>query len=371
VTRGKKPSSANRFQSANVPPFTVGDLRNLQRAEVSHLNDHGVYLRNPDRNAPFQKNAKLSYRKNVGLQKNPRHFYEFIHGDAGAGQTRFRRLETLQLLGADGERASATPYSKPVEIFTCRSTDNRPRYWQANLYSVARTYFADAGDQILTPDQILQYAPGIPAGTPTFVASSRVAYGIPLVGVAQFRVMVFDESGQRFFDVDVLGVRGVNAFAWGMTVFALLKEDSFVIDRQLPDSTIQPFNGMVEQSIIGARVIPIQSNNTRSIENRTVTTQTPPGQTTTAIPVPPGTRKVQISCLDGVATLPFYSLEFRQTDPLNPDGGVNGTIGTIDFEPGKASTTIYDFPNANTVYIRGIAGGTPSALWSLVFEVQA
>lgn len=361
MTRGK-----NRFQAASKPPYTIGDLRNLQRAEVRHLNGHGVYLNNPDQDAPIQRDAKNSYRGSIGYPRSPDHFYDLVHGDAGAGQSNYRRVELLQLLAEDDGRVSDTPYSKAYELFTCRSTDNRPRYWQANLFNIARIFRSAAGGPVAPKDFVLQYAAGFPPGLPALADYSP---GIPPVGVAQFRVMVFDESGQRFYDTDVLGTRGVTAFGWGMTVFVLAKEQSFIIDRQREDNLTVPFEGLIEQSVIGARIIPIRQNNTRSIDNRTVTFRTAVSQSASAIMVPPGARRVQISSLDLVDPGAFYRWEFRATDPLNPDPGVNTTMGIIDFDPGKRSTSVLDIPNANVVYARGLNVGGPSALWSIVFEL--
>lgn len=366
MTRGKKSLAANRFQAATQGPQTIGELRNLQRASLVHLNDNGIYLRNPNQDSPIQKNAKLSYRKNVGLQPSPKHFYELEHGDAGAAQSVYRRIELFQQLSPAGDRVAAFPRAKAFAIATQRSKDNRPRYWQANLYAIARTFFSDVPIPPISQDEVLRFNAGIPPGTPS---AGTVAFGIPAIGNVQFRVMVFDESGQRFFDVDVLGTRGVNAYAWGMTVFALATEDSYVIDRQNQTPGVNPpLSGLLEQSVIGARIIPIQSNNTRSVENRSVSVITPGGLSTTVIPVPPGAKRAQLYSVDGVGVLPDYEWEFRQVDPLDPDAGANGSYGTIDFFPSSTSP-IYRIPNANAIVGRGINNDSPSALWNAVFEV--
>lgn len=367
MTRGKKPLAANRFQAAAKPPYSVGDLRDLQRAEVVHLNDHGVYLPNPDHRPPIQKNAKSSYRKNVGLQRSPDHFYELEHGDAGAAQSVYRRVELFQQLAPQGERVAASPLVTAQAIATQRSKDNRPRYWQANLFAIARTFFSEAPVEPLSQDEVLRFNAGIPPGTPSITGNT--AFGIPSIGNVQFRVMVFDESGQRFFDVDVLGTRGINAYAWGITVFALSTQNSYIIDRQNQTPGVNPpLSGLLEQSLIGARIIPIRVNNTRSVENRSVSVVTPGGQNTTVIPIPPGAKRAQLYSLDGTAVLADYEWEFEKIDPLNPDAAANGSLGTIDFFPASASP-IYDVPNANAIVGRSIAADSPSALWNAVFEV--
>ncbi len=364
----KADTGQNRFSLAASRP-SVGQIRNAQRAEVSRFNDPRVTLPNPTAQAPFDRTEPQPYESKtraLGLAPNvPKHFWQLLKGDAGPGSSVFRRASLFQLLAAPGERVSSTPFIKPIQIATMRSSDQRPRYFQVSLFSVGRIF--EAGFPI-TPapnEQITRFAPGIPQTVIPVVGN--VARGVPLVSTTKFRIMVADESGQRFFDVDVIGSRTVNVYAFGVTVFALIKDEGYEIDRQT--DTNPALNGMVDQSIIGARIIPIRSNQTQNPNNRTVTISHPGGavRNLVLVPIPPGAKTVQVRCLDGALAFRTYTVSFIDADPLSPGAsGAVGGQGIIDPDPAKAASSIYRIPNSNLI---SFANNVPApSLWSIVFE---
>jgi len=371
VVNDKADTGQGRFNLAASRP-SIGQIRNAQRAEVSRFNDPRVTLPNPTAQAPFDRTEPQAYESKVqalGLAPNvPKHFWQLLKGDSGAGSSIFRRVSLFQLLAPPGERVASTPFIKPIQIATMRSTDQRPRYFHVSLFSVGRIF--EAGFPI-TPapnDQITQFAPGIPQSV--VPAVGNVARGVPLVSATKFRIMIADESGQRFFDVDVVGTRSINVYAFGVTVFALIKDEGYEIDRQSDDNPA--FDGMVDQSIIGARIIPIRSNQTQNPNNRTVTISHPGGivQSVALVPIPPGARTAQIRCLDGPAAFDAYTVSFIDADPLSAGtSGALGGEGIINRETVKAtsSSTIYRIPNSNLISFVNVMGAPPT-LWSVVFE---
>ena len=184
--------------------------------------------------------------------------------------------------------------------------------------------------------------------------------------------MVFDESGQRFVDVDVLGTRSMNLYGFGVTVFALIKEDGYEIDRQRDDNALLG-PGILDQSVVGARIVPIRSNDTKNINNRTVTIISPPAPAPpTIIPIPPGAKRVQ-----GYTEPPGADGQrvfFATIDPLNPGppGAAIETIqGNVDFPPTPgARTDIYEVANSNAIVILN-EGPQPGRAWQFVFEVTS
>jgi len=178
--------------------------------------------------------------------------------------------------------------------------------------------------------------------------------------------MVADESGQRFVDVDVLGTRSMNLYGFGVTVFALIKEDGYEIDRQRDDNpALGP--GLLDQSIVGSRIVPIRSNQTQNPCNRTVSIINPAGNfPDTILPIPPGARRVQgYTDVPGADNVRVY---FAAIDPLDQTSK-DGIQGTIDFPPTpSARTDIYDIPNSNAIVIENTVG-RPSRRWTFVFEV--
>ena len=381
MARGKGHSASNRFTSAALrvagspqPPANIGELRNLQRAEVSKFNDNAVYLPNPSAEAPFDRHHPQTYEQKIyglGLAPNiPHHFWQLLKGDSGAGSSVYRTTELFQLLAPLNDRTAGTPYSQAIEIATMKATDQRPRYFQASLFSVGRIFGTSPGTATPLPhSDIVEFAPGIPAGTPSI--SGNTQFGVPQFSTTQFRIMVFDESGQRFVDVDVLGTRSMNLYGFGVTVFALIKEDGYEIDRQRDDNrALGP--GLIDQSVVGARIIPIRTNERKNITNRTVTITAPVGGVgvaPTVVPIPPGARTVQ-----GYLDLPFVgvvAIFFATVDPLDPSFPVIGNQGILDFPPTSPTRSdITDIPNSNAIVIENPAG-EPARIWSFVFEVTS
>lgn len=349
-------------------PANTQSLRNMERSEVAKFNKNDVYLPNPMGDAPFDKRTPQSYEQKIyglGLGPNiPQHFWQLIKGDSGAGSSVYRRAELFQLLAPTGDRTSETPYSKAIQIATMRSTDQRPRYFHASLFSVGRQIASAVPLEPLPENEIYRFAPGIPAGTASVSGSTQ--FGVPQFSNTQFRVMIHDESGQRFFDTDVLGTRSINAYAFGMTVFALIKEDGYEIDRQRDDNpALGP--GLIDQSVVGARIIPIRTNETQNVDNRTVGIVTPMGPSDpVVVPIPPGARRVQ-GYLEPPAVGPQTAF-FATVDPLDPAFAVIGTQGAIDIPTLASSTDIYDIPNSNAIVIVPSAGD-PGHRYNFVFEV--
>lgn len=345
---------------------SVGQTRAVERRIVSSLHNPNVALPNPTATPPFDRMRNQQYEnkvKSLGLAPNtPSHLYEILRGDAGAGSSIFRRATLFQRLAETGDRVAETPYSKAIQLATMRSTDDRPRSWAVSLLGVGRVIETDVPIQPLSDDEILATASGIPQGV-TIPGPFEVARGVPLISTTKFRIMVHDESGQRFFDVDCMGTRSLSVYGWGVTVFALIKEDGYEVDRLIEQ---EPLSGMLDQTIAGARIIPIRTNFTQNPNNRTVTINQELESLSTIIPIPPGSKTVQVYCLDGPIRFTEYFVAMSDIDPLNPGvSGVLGTTGVIDPEPGQSHSSIYRIANANSIIF--IREGENETLWSVVF----
>lgn len=364
----RRRSAPNRF--AATSQMTIGEMRNSDRALAQRFNDNRISLPNPDVSAPFDRHGPQSYKNKVealGLAPNAvEHFWQLERGDAGAAASSYRRIETFQLLAATGDRTASTPYSKAVEIATYRSSDQRPRNFHVSMFSVGRQFASAAGSTPLSEDEVARFAAGIPAGT-TSVSGTFVP-GVPQYSTAQFRVMIFDESGQRFVDVDVIGTRSMNFYAWGVTVFALIKEDGYVINRQV-DTNAALGPGLIDQGIVAARIIPLQRNETNNVNNRSVTVRTPSGASTTVVPIPPGALTVQGITSPSTPAAAHVLVNFFNMDPLDPLFGVFGAMGNIDFLTTQSDLQVV--PNANAIVIFTFAANPIFRNWSFVFGVTS
>src|SRR5690606_24855794 len=153
------------------------------------------------------------------------------------------------------------------------SSDCRPRFWHVSFFGIGIQRGVPRVDPPVEPlsdnqilsDQLLPIVNGAIVG-PDF---------IPAITQMQGRVMVFDESGQRFYGVDILGNRSFDLYAWGVTAFVLGPSTMYEVNRgtggNLP---LTPLRGLVEDSIIGVRIVPIVINSTQNTENRTITVVT-------------------------------------------------------------------------------------------------
>lgn len=368
----KRQTGQSRFTSAAQGAVatrpTIGQIRNAERAELSRFNNPNVALPNPTADAPFDRTRPQPYEAKVralGLAPNvPQHFWQLLKGDSGAGSSVYRRVSLFQQLAAPLARVASTPYSKAIQVATMKSKDQRPRYFQISLFSVGRVIETGVPIGPIPDDEILRFAPGIPQ---SFVplAGFDVARDVPLISTTKFRIMVHDESGQRFVDVDVLGTRSLNLYGWGVTVFALIKEAGYEIDRQV-EGQLQ-FDGMLDQSIVGARILPIRSNFTQNVNQRTISVQATADNVITIVPIPPGAKTVQVFCADGAARFLEYAVLFGNIDPINSGvSGVTATLGVIDPEPGKGSSAIYRIPDSNAIFLARL---TPNAgVFTFVFE---
>lgn len=360
-------AQASSAHGAASPRPTIGQIRNAQRADASRFNSSRVSLPNPSP-APFDRSRPQPYESKVqalGLAPNlPKHYWELEKGDSGAGSSVFRRVSLFQQLAEPGARVASTPYSKAIQIATMKSSDQRPRYFQASLFSTGRVVETNGPIGPIPDDEILRFSPGIPQ---SFVplAGFGVARGVPLISTTKFRIMVHDESGQRFFDVDVLGTKSLNLYGWGVTVFALIKEEGYEIDRQV--AVQQQFDGMLDQAIVGARIVPIRSNFTQNVNQRTVTVSIPVDTLVSIVPIPPGAKTVQVFCADGATRFGEFTVFLGNIDPINSGiSGVTAQLGTIEREPGKSNSAIYRIPDSNSILFARIAPNP--AVFTLVFE---
>jgi len=358
----------------------ISQVRDLERETVQHLQDPRVYLPNPNRQAPMDRMRSLdrvAKDEALGFQTQPDRIIDLPPGDAGAGQSVYRRTHIFARLNASTSPdapVAGNPFDKAIGMATYRSSDCRPRFWHISFFGIGVQRVANANPLLpLTNNEILSQQ--LDPITNNIVPTGRF---VPAVSQMKGRIMAFDESGQRFYDVDVLGNRSLDIYAWGVTAFILApgnfyegfpEQAAYEVNTQnggqpTPQTA---FEGLVEDSIIGVRIVPIVINSTQNTENRTLTTVTSgPGET--RIPIPPGTIKVQAFCQEGAAIAATYTLRFDAGD----DGTFLGRsdLGILDFIPGTARTDIVLVPNAAQIIIDppqdpGVVG------WSFVFEVEA
>lgn len=361
----------------------IRQVRNAERAAVAHFDDPRVMLPNPNARAPFDRTeplGKVAKNEAFGFQVQPDRLIDLPPGDAGAGQSVYVRRQIFARLDDPATLSVAgNPMDKAIDMATYVSSDCRPRFWHVSFFGIAVQRVANAVPiGPLTESQILseQLEP-ISEGA-AGVANAPVSPDfIPAVTQLQARVMVFDESGQRFYDFDIMGNRSIDVYAWGVTVFILAPANVGAIPEQaaynvnrgsggnLPQTAL---GGLVEDAIIGARIVPIVINSTQNTENRTITVVTDPAIDRTYVPIPPGTRKVQVINHDSAAEAATWRIFFDAGD----DGTFVGSseMGNIDINVGESKSDVVLVPTCAQIIFEPSPGIAVTG-WSLIFTVES
>jgi len=362
----------------------ISQVRDLERAMQQPFNDPRVMLPNPTAEAPFDRTrpqGRVAKNEALGFQVQPDRLIDLPPGDAGAGQSVYRRTHIFARLNAStapDAPVAGNPFDKAIGMATYRSSDCRPRFWHVSFFGIGVQRVANnVALEPLTNNEILsqQFDPI----TNNIAPTGRF---VPAISQLKGRIMAFDESGQRFYDVDVLGNRSLDIYAWGVTAFILApgnfyegfpEQAAYEVNTQngglpTPQTALE---GLVEDTLMGVRIVPIVINSTQNTENRTITVVTPGGAgvvADTRVPIPPGTLKVQVICHEAFAVASTYTLVFDAGD----DGTFLGRsdLGILDFNPLQSRTDLVEVPNSAQIIIRppndpGIVG------WSFIFVVEA
>lgn len=357
---------------------SIGDLRKFERHEAKPFNDNRVSLPNPQVNAPFDRHAPIprDHKKTAfGLGPDPERLGNLIAGDAGAGDTFYRKIHAFFSLDQDGiSRVGASNFTKALPIATVRGASNKPMDWHISVYGIGVRRVSEGAplspltDSEIRDLQFEQYFVEFPAGV--FVPLSPRF--VPSVNTSQVRVMFHDESGQRFFDADVIGTRSFSVYGWGASVFLLVKENGYEVNAQNPSSNPPLASECgVEDDLVGGRIVGVFNNRTESFQNRTLSITIDPAEfpgQPRIIPIPPGARSVQIFSTAPAPLEASWRLRFwygRASSATRAD------VGVIDWNVGQSRTSIVNIPNAPSIAIEPNAAPVPPiASFSLVFEVE-
>lgn len=356
----------------------IREVRDLERASVAHFQDPRVMLPNPQTDAPFDRTEpqdRIAKNQAFGFQVLPERLIDLPPGDAGAGKSMYRRSHFFARLDNPANNIVAgNPFDKAIGMATYVSSDCRPRFWHVSFFGIGIQRVANRiAVEPLTDNQILS-----DQLLPTITGAVASPDFIPAITQLQGRVMVHDESGQRFYDVDILGNRSLDVYAWGVTAFvlgpanidAVPGQAMYEVNRNNGGAAIpqQAFEGLVEDAIIGVRIVPIVINSTQNPENRTITVITNDADET-RVPIPPGTRKVQIISHEPAPVAAAYTIRFDSGDDGTFIGSANQ--GRIDLNAGESKTDIILVPNSSQIVFTPAVGAPAAAGWSLIFTVES
>ena len=356
----------------------IKEIREQQRVAAMQYQQENPGIFNPEVSGMLDKEAPITSEEKalaLGFEAtSPKRLLDLPPGDAGCGESMFRLSHVFYQMnlapGGTPSQPRFAPYSQAIALATQRSSDQKPRYWHVSIYG---TGVRRPGG--LTPEEPLSLSEIQSQAfeaiyTESFgpVLTDRTTRFVPNVPTCQARILVHDESGGRFVDVDVIGTRSMTVYAYGVTVFLLIKPIGYEVDPSNSGNN-EPLDSRVgyEDDLVGARVLPIATNATQNRDQRTITVLTDEVLGRTYVPIPPGALTVQVINHDSAADAAVWDVRFTYNRILP---GVRGDLGVIDMIPGLSRSPIMEIPNAPAIFFDA-APGIPSSQWSLVFEVSA
>ena len=345
------------------------------------VNSPHMFLRNPNAQAPIDRGAPISTNDKairLGLQSQPRSLGFMTRGDAAYGSTIFRRTQIFSQLAALGGNIADTTFNNAIGITTQRTSDSRPRIWHVSVFGIGSILSAPVARGPLSSSQLINdggFWPNFGSAPGVLAPGSSLAPYVPQITTFKARAMIHDESGQRFFDFDVIGTRSFDVAAYAVTIFILLPNNGLELsqlDPNAPLSSGQPavFDGIVQDAIVGARVVPgafeplpreIQQTQTISLAGEVAAAR---------MPIPPGAKTVQIYSQGTAAADLAYAIEFEAVTPTDVDpSAATVAMGPIVIDPATFRSDIIDVPNAASIAFRGGIAPDPNSFIA-VFTVD-
>lgn len=311
-----------------------------------------------DRGAPTS-----SYEKAVrlGFQPQPRQWGKLVRGDAGMGQTAFRRVQLFAQLAAVGGNVADIPFTRAIPIATQTSSDTRLRNWHVSVFGVGVTSSVGVARGPLAANTILQnggfwgnFGLGL-SGT-----ASTTPY-VPQITSFKARAMIHDESGQRYFDFDVIGSRSFDIAAYSVTIFVLVPDTGFEVDAQNPSATTA--TGILQDALVGARVVTAPFEPLAREIQQTQTISMAVGGAVGRMPIPPGARSVQIYAQSAAAAADIaYDITFEAVSVTDVDPSLaNINMGSIILNAATFRSEVIDVPNAQSIAWRASGGANANS----------
>lgn len=266
-------------------------------------------------------------------------------GDAGAGLPQFRTTQFFWQVHSSALGAPPNPLLNPVVLASARSYDRRIRFWHVAF--CGRDTIRDVGPVETTPLQFPDLVPGLRNGP---IQSTAI----------KARLEIQDECGRRFEDIDVLGNRMLEIYAWAVKVYALIPTDGYEVSQVAPENN-EALNGVVADSIFGAQISPIAVNGTQ-VPDKLTRIVNITGASTVLVATPPGACTVQIHSASAV--VPPIGIQFDTGAPVGSTAA--SSLGAITIPAGETATGQLFIPNALFIRFSSVgAAGTFTVVYTI------
>jgi len=315
-----------------------------------------MVLDNPEATPPVDRKRLVSPRaEQFGFEVHPNNINDMSVGEASAGVSQFRRAQFYSSIGGPaGTNVDEFVYNNAIGIATARSMDTRPRFWHVSFFAVS--VISAAGSAPLTEAEILSTAGRGPTNT-----------------TLKGRVQVFDESGSRFYDVNIHGTSGFSFYGFGVTTSILLPQTVAGVPLGSEVNAIDPgatpiLLGGIENTLATGRIIPTFQNVTQITDQvtRTVTVPSAAAGGSAFMPIPPGARAVRLrKSTVGAVLGATYFIGFSSA----PSAARPAALGVINRLVGRDETQLIAVPNATFIAFTA-GGGDPEADWVATFVVE-
>ena len=341
------------------------------------VNSPHMFLRNPNHRAPIDRGAPISSNDKavrLGFQPQPRSIGFMTRGDSVMGDTVFRRTQIFAQLAPLGGNIARTTFNNAIALATQRTSDQRPRLWHVSVFGIGSVLSVQVPRGPLTAAQLINdggFWPNFGALDP---AASTQPY-VPQITTFKARAMIHDESGQRFFDFDVIGTRSFDVAAYAVTIFILLPTNGLELQQlnpNAPQSSGVPasFDGLVQDAIVGARVVPAPFEPLPRDIKQTQTISLSIAQAASRMPIPPGAKTVQLYSQGRLATDLLYDIDFDAASVIDTDpSAAFPEMGPIVIDAVTFRSDVIDVPNASSITWRGQVGTTANSFIA-VFTVD-
>ncbi len=346
-----------------------------ERGEI--VNSPHMFLRNPNHRPPIDRGAPISSNDKavrLGFQPQPRSLGFMTRGDAAMGDTIFRRTQIFAQLAPLGGNISETTFNNAIAIATQRTSDQRPRLWHVSVFGIGSVLSAAVPRGPLTSTQLINNGGFWPNFGSIAPAASTQPY-VPQITTFKARAMIHDESGQRFFDFDVIGTRSFDVAAYAVTIFILLPSNGLELQQLNPNAAQSSgvpasFDGLLQDAIVGARVVPAPFEPLPRDIKQTQTISLSFAQAASRMPIPPGAKTVQLYSQGRLATDLLYSIDFDAASVIDTDpSAAVPLMGPIVIDPATFRSDVIDVPNASSITWRGQVGTTENSFIA-VFTVD-
>jgi hypothetical protein len=289
--------------------------------------------------------------------------YDRPAGDASAGFPEGYRIQTFSQLIENTADACIEPFTKPITICSAVSTDNRPRFWHVTFSGrdIVRQVTGAAVPPVGFQGGEWNYQPN---------RFPRSEMGLSQPTIMQAQIDIHDRTGGRSLVFDIVGKRSFDVYARSVQCNLLIPENGYQVRgsdaKQI--SNDDAFDGLVVDSVVGARIVPVVTNTSQIFDNWSITFNAGVGPTDIYVPI--GAKFVQ-ALVTPLAAAGGLTMSFtaRSTTTLDIPVPWVSDYGAFPFDATTGLTERVPVPNFGMLRFTNTSGS--AVCLTVMAEVEA